>query len=321
MLPLMTNLPVSTKKLSVVIPVYNERDSLPHLFPVVFSELEKLNLDFEVLFVDDGSRDRSLQILREQQKLKPQSMVVVALDGNFGQHQAIMAGFSVARGEYMVTLDADLQNPPSEISRICAEMDKGHDYVGTIRDERQDAFWRRFLSRLNNRIREKITNIKITDQGCMLRGYHRRIVQLMLKTREWSLYLPALGYSFSQNPTEIVVSHAARTQGQSKYSFFKLMRLNFDIMTVYSLVPIQIFSAMGMIIAVISGAFFVLLVVRRLIIGPEAEGLFTLFALMFFFMGICLFGLGILGEYVGRIYSEVRLRPRYLIREVWGGRE
>jgi undecaprenyl-phosphate 4-deoxy-4-formamido-L-arabinose transferase len=313
------------KKVSIVIPVYNEEASIPFLVEELFRSIggaeHKSKYHFELIFVDDGSADNSLDVLR---KIKDKSaidknleMVIVTLDGNFGQHQAIMAGFSVANGDYMITLDADLQNPPEEILRICAEMDRGFDYVGTIREDRQDKIWRRWLSKINNMIRERITNIKITDQGCMLRGYNKRIVHLMLKTHEWSLYIPALAYSFSQKPTEIRVSHSARNFGESKYSFYKLMRLNFDIMTVYSLIPLQIFSLLGMAIAVVSGGFFFILILRRLIIGPEAEGLFTLFALLFFFMGICLFGLGMLGEYVGRIYSEVRMRPRYLIRHIW----
>jgi undecaprenyl-phosphate 4-deoxy-4-formamido-L-arabinose transferase len=302
-------------KLSVVIPVYNEEESLPELFPVLFRELKELTIPYEVVFVDDGSRDTSLALLYDEQKRQP-NMVVVVLDGNYGQHQAIMGAFSVARGDYMITLDADLQNPPHEIKRICDVMDQGYDYVGTIRMDRQDVFWRKWLSRLNNRIREKITRIKITDQGCMLRGYDRRIVEMMLKAQESALYIPALAYSFCRKPTEIKVEHSARVKGESKYSFFSLMRLNFDIMTINTLVPLQIFSFLGMIIAVVSAGFFLLLVARRIFIGPEAEGLFTLFALMFFFMGICLFGLGIMGEYVGRIYTEVRKRPRFLIKEI-----
>jgi undecaprenyl-phosphate 4-deoxy-4-formamido-L-arabinose transferase len=308
---------MNEKELSIVIPVYNEEESLAYLFAELFTALKDLPANsYEVIFVDDGSLDRSREILDEEYKKRNETMVVVMLDGNFGQHQAIMAAFSVARGKRLITLDADLQNPPCEILKIYKKMQEGYDYVGSIRDKRQDAFWRKFLSRINNIIREKITNIKLTDQGCMLRGYDRRVVKLMLMGQESSVYLPALGYSFARRPTEILVVHQARERGESKYSFFRLMRLNFDIMTVYSLVPIQAFSLLGIILAVLSGGFFFLLVIRRLIVGPEAEGVFTLFALLFFFIGICLFGLGILGEYIGRIYAEVRKRPRFLIQNV-----
>lgn len=305
--------------LSIVIPVYNEEESLSFLFPEVFNALKFLTLPFEVIFVDDGSSDRSREILLSEQQKRSAQMVVVILDGNFGQHQAIMAGFSIAKGKHLITLDADLQNPPSEIRRLYQEMERGHDYVGTIREDRQDVFWRKFLSKINNIIRENITNIRLTDQGSMLRGYSQRVVKLMLLTQESSLYIPALAYSFARTPTEIRVSHSSRLRGQSKYSLFRLMRLNFDIVTVYSLFPIQAFSLIGVILAMVSGGFFLLLLIRRLWIGPEAEGLFTLFSLLFFFIGICLLGLGILGEYIGRIYAEVRKRPRYLIQNVWTG--
>jgi undecaprenyl-phosphate 4-deoxy-4-formamido-L-arabinose transferase len=304
-------------KISVLIPVFNEEETIPHLCEKVFTSLKSLKRSWEVVFIDDGSTDDSLELLKKERQKYSDKMVIVELDGNFGQHQALVAGMSAAHGEYMITLDADLQNPPSEVLKVEAEMEKGFDYVGTIRVDRNDKFWRKFLSKINNRIREAITNIKITDQGCMLRGYHRRIVNLILKSEESSVYLPALGYNFSRKPTEIEVQHDAREYGKSKYSFYRLLRLNFDIMTVYSLVPLQMFSLVGIVIAFISAGFFVLLMVRRIWMGPEAEGLFTLFSLQFFFIGVCLFGIGILGEYVGRIYSEVRRRPRFLIRQVY----
>lgn len=303
-------------KLSIIIPVFNEELVLPMLFDELFTSLKSLPFSYEVIFVDDGSRDNSKKLLWQEASQRAE-MVVVTLETNFGQHQAIIAGFSVAKGEYVVTLDADLQTPPSEIIKICNEMDKGHDYVGSIRNERKDSLWRRWFSQMNNRIRQKITNINITDQGCMLRGYHKRIAQLIVRSQEAAPYLPALGYNFSRNPAEVVVEHQERQAGDSKYNLYKLFRLNFDIMTAYSLIPLQLFSMLGMTVAVASAAFFILLVIRRLFHGPEAEGVFTLFALVFFFMGVCLFGLGLLGEYVGRIYAEVRKRPRYSIQDVY----
>lgn len=303
-------------KLSIVIPIYNEELVLPKLYAELFTELDQLSMSYEVLFVDDGSKDLSLRMLYDEAKKRPQ-MKVVVLDGNFGQHQAIIAGFSVAQGDYVITLDADLQTPPSEIAKISTEMDKGFDYVGSIREQRNDVFWRRFFSKLNNQIRKKITRIQITDQGCMLRGYSRRLAQQIVRVQEASPYLPALGYKYSQNPTEVMIKHQERQAGESKYSFYKLLRLNFDIMTGYSIVPLQIFSLMGILISGGAACFFILLVVRRIFQGPEAEGVFTLFALLFFFLGICLFGLGLLGEYVGRIYLEVRKHPRFVIRETY----
>src|SRR5512144_374607 len=164
---------MNTPQLSVVIPVYNEEQGLQALFDRLYPALDKLGIAYEVVFVNDGSRDRSAAILREQFQKRPDVTRVVLFNGNFGQHMAIMAGFEHCRGERIVTLDADLQNPPEEIGKLLAKMDEGHDYVGSIRRMRQDAAWRRIASRAMNSLRERITKIRMTDQGCMLRAYSR----------------------------------------------------------------------------------------------------------------------------------------------------
>src|SRR5512147_623765 len=307
---------MNTTQLSVVIPVYNEEAGLQALFDRLYPALDQLGISYEVVFVNDGSRDRSAAILREQFQKRPDVTRVVLFNGNFGQHMAIMAGFEHCRGQRIVTLDADLQNPPEDTGLLLAKMDEGHDYVGSIRRQRNDSWWRHVASRAMNGLREKITRIKMTDQGCMFRAYDRKIIDAINSCKEVSTFIPALAYSFARNPAEVVVGHEERAAGESKYSMYSLIRLNFDLMTSFSLVPLQMFSMLGMLISMFSGLFFVFLVVRRLIIGPEAEGLFTLFALMFFLIGIALFGIGLLGEYIGRIYQQVRHRPRYLIEAV-----
>ncbi|ADE11609.1 glycosyltransferase [Sideroxydans lithotrophicus] len=304
---------MSALQLSVVIPVYNEEQGLQALFDRLYPALDKLGIDYEIIFVNDGSRDRSAAILREQFQKRPDVTRVVLFNGNFGQHMAIMAGFEHCRGQRIVTLDADLQNPPEDTGLLLAKMDEGHDYVGSIRRQRSDSMWRHVASRAMNGLREKITRIKMTDQGCMFRAYDRNIIDAINSCKEVNTFIPALAYSFARNPAEVVVGHEERAAGESKYSMYSLIRLNFDLMTSFSLVPLQMFSMLGMLISVFSGFFFVFLVIRRLWIGPEAEGLFTLFALMFFLIGIALFGIGLLGEYVGRIYQQVRHRPRYLV--------
>ncbi|MGA7748761.1 MAG: hypothetical protein WCA63_01305, partial [Gallionella sp.] len=160
------------------------------------------------------------------------------------------------------------------------------------------------------------TRIKMTDQGCMFRAYDRRIIDAINSCKEVSTFIPALAYSFARNPAEVVVGHEERAAGESKYSLYSLIRLNFDLMTSFSLVPLQLFSMLGIAISVLSGFFVVFLVLRRIIMGPEAEGLFTLFAIAFFLIGITLFGIGLLGEYIGRIYQQVRHRPRYLVEAI-----
>jgi undecaprenyl-phosphate 4-deoxy-4-formamido-L-arabinose transferase len=302
--------------LSVVIPVYNEEAGLQALFDRLYPALDKLGYPYEVVFINDGSRDASPRILAEQFHKRPDVTRVVLFDGNFGQHRAILAGFEHARGERIVTLDADLQNPPEDIGVLLAEMDKGFDYVGSIRRQRNDSWWRHVASRAMNNLRERITGITMTDQGCMLRAYSRRIIDTINQCQEMHTFIPALAYQFSQNPTEVVVGHEERFAGESKYSLYSLIRLNFDLMTGFSIVPLQFFSMLGMLISVLSGVLVVILAARRLIIGPEEGGLFTLFGIAFFLIGIALFGIGMLGEYTGRIYQEVRRRPRYMIAAV-----
>jgi undecaprenyl-phosphate 4-deoxy-4-formamido-L-arabinose transferase len=311
----------ATPVLSVVIPVYNEEAVLPALFARLYPALDALQRRYEIVFVNDGSRDRSAGLLRAQFEARGDVTRVVLFASNFGQHRAIMAGFAHARGQYVITLDADLQNPPEEIGRVLRELEAGHDYVGTIRVQRQDVAWRRYASRLMNRIRERTTKVRITDQGCMFRGYGRTVVDAVNQCSEYNTFIPALAYTFSMNPTEIDIGHEERGAGQSKYSPLLLMRLNFDLILGFSTAPMQLFSVTGILIAVLSVAFGVFLAIRRLVLGPVAEELFSLFAIAYFLLGVALFGVGLVGEYVGRIYDEVRQRPRYIVGSVLERRE
>lgn len=308
-------------KLSVVIPVYNEEAGLEELFGRLYPALDELGIGYEILFIDDGSHDNSAAMLRDQYQKRPEVTRVILLQSNFGQHAAIMAGFSKARGERVVTLDADLQNPPEEIAHLLEAMDAGHDYVGTIRRRRRDALWRKWASRLMNRMRERMTHIQMTDQGCMLRAYSREIVDAINRTSEINTFIPALAYLYAAHPTEVVVEHSERHAGESKYSLLRLIRLNFDLVTGFSVAPLQIFSFTGVIIAMGSLVLFVWLMIDRIVNGPDVGGVFTLFAIAFFFIGVLLVGIGILGEYVGRIYQEVQQRPRFVIRAVLGDKE
>jgi undecaprenyl-phosphate 4-deoxy-4-formamido-L-arabinose transferase len=301
---------------SVVIPVYNEEAVLPALFARLYPALDALGKKYEVIFINDGSRDRSAALLREQFEARPDATRVILFNGNFGQHLAIMAGFEASRGERVVTLDADLQNPPEEIGKLLAKMDEGYDYVGAVRAERHDTAFRRHASRLMNALRERTTRIKMTDQGCMLRAYSRAIVDTINTCREINTFIPALAYTFAQRPTEIEVVHEERAAGESKYSLYKLVRLNFDLVTGFTTLPLQLFSLSGIVISMLSIGFVLFLAVRRLVVGPEAEGVFTLFGISFFLIGVTLFGIGLLGEYIGRIYEQVRQRPRYVVQAI-----
>ena len=305
--------------LSVVIPVYNEEAGLPALFARLYPALDALQIPYEVIFVNDGGRDRSAALLKDQFAARPEVTRVVLFNANYGQHLAILAGFERVRGERIVTLDADLQNPPEEICKLLAAMDAGADYVGGVRRTREDAWWRRTASRLMNRLRERITRIRMTDQGCMLRAYSRDIVDAVAAAREVSTFIPALAYTFAHRPTEIDVLHEERAAGESKYSMYRLIRLNFDLITGFSLVPLQLFSVAGMLVALGSVVLYTAVIIKRAIEGGFLEGLKAFWdrdILAFFLIGCTMFGVGLLGEYVGRIYHQVRDRPRYVIRAV-----
>jgi undecaprenyl-phosphate 4-deoxy-4-formamido-L-arabinose transferase len=303
-------------ELSVVIPIYNEEACLPLLLQRLYAALDGLGRRYEVVFVDDGSSDSSVALLRAAYERRPAVTRIVLLRRNFGQHAALRAGFRYTRGRYIVTLDADLQNPPEEIGKIVALLDQGYDCVGGVRAARHDSWFRRTASRAVNRLRERTTRIRMTDHGCMLRGYDRSLVDVLNELQDVSAFLPALAYTLAARPTEVEVRHEARAAGTSKYSLLRLARLNFDLMTGFSVAPLQFLSVIGVAVAVVSGALTAYLVGRRLFLGPEVEGVFTLFAFVFFFLGIVLLGIGLLGEFVGRIYQQVRNLPTYLVGAV-----
>jgi len=306
--------------LSIVIPVYNEESNLVPLMERLYPVVCATGRPFEIIFTNDGSRDRSLEILLGMVQQYP-GVRVVEFNGNFGQHMAILAAFEMSRGQIVITLDADLQNPPEEIPRLADEIEKGFDVVGTIRQKRQDSLFRKLASRVVNITTNKMTGMKMNDYGCMLRAYHRDIIENINRCGESTTFIPALAQTFASNPTEIEVAHAERAAGESKYSLYKLIRLNFDLMTGFSVVPLQLFALFGITTSILSLAFAMFLLVRRFIVGAEVEGVFTLFAILFFFIGIIIMGIGIVGEYVGRIYQEVRKRPRFVVRRTYGFEE
>ncbi|MBL5898488.1 undecaprenyl-phosphate 4-deoxy-4-formamido-L-arabinose transferase [Lelliottia amnigena] len=305
-------------KVSVVIPVYNEQESLPELIRRTTAACEMLGKDYEILLVDDGSSDESASMLSDAAEEPGSHIVAVLLNRNYGQHNAIMAGFSHVTGDLIVTLDADLQNPPEEIPRLVAKADDGYDVVGTVRQNRQDTWFRKRASRLINRLIQSTTGKAMGDYGCMLRAYRRHIVDAMLHCHERSTFIPILANTFARKAIEIPVHHAEREFGESKYSFMRLINLMYDLVTCLTTTPLRMLSVFGSIIAVLGFALSVLLVVLRLAFGPQwaAEGVFMLFAVLFMFIGAQFVAMGLLGEYIGRIYTDVRARPRYFIQRV-----
>jgi undecaprenyl-phosphate 4-deoxy-4-formamido-L-arabinose transferase len=302
---------------SVIIPVYNEEENLRPLFARLCSAMDTLGKSWEVIFTNDGSVDSSGAILREFCKERD-NVRLIDFNGNFGQHTAIIAGFEKASGDVIITLDADLQNPPEEIGKLLQKIDEGYDTVGGYRKVREDTAMRRYCSKFVNFARDKMTNIRMKDQGCMLRAYKRNIVQAILQTNERSLFIPALAYTYSERPTDVEVEHSARAAGESKYNMYKLIRLNFDLITGFTLVPLQMFTLFGFLASFGSFALVVILLFRRFFLGAEAEGVFTLFAMLFFLISVAIVGIGLIGEYIGRIYKVVQSRPKYVIKEIVG---
>jgi undecaprenyl-phosphate 4-deoxy-4-formamido-L-arabinose transferase len=311
---------VNKPGLSIVIPVFNEEQNLDALVKRVLDACRRTGRHFEVILVDDGSSDASREMISRAADSSGGLVVGVLLNRNYGQHAAVLAGFEESRGDLVVTLDADLQNPPEEIPRVVAEAEKGFDVVGTVRVPRQDAIFRRLSSWLVNKTVQKTTGVRMHDYGCMLRGYSRHVVNAMLQCREHSTFIPILANSFAKSASEIEVRHERRPAGVSKYGVWKLVNLQFDLLTSMTTFPLRLLTIMGMLLSMAGMAFGLLLIVLRLMHGPAwaAQGVFTLFAVLFVFVGMQFFGMGLLGEYVGRIYHDVRDRPRAFVEKVVG---
>jgi len=310
---------VEGKMISVVIPVYNEEESLPRLIDRLRPVMEGLKRPYEVVFVDDGSRDRSLELLKKTVDEWSQ-VKVVELTRNYGQHAAVFSGFSVSEGEIVVTMDADLQNPPEEIPKLLRAMEEGdYDVVGTVRRDRRDSLFRTLPSRVVNMIVRKMIKVDMKDWGCMLRAYRRDVVERMLACHEQSTFIPALAAYFAKRVTEIEVAHEERRAGVSHYSLRKLIDLQFDLVSSFSDFPLKLIMYAGIVMAVLGVSFGGVLGVARLVYGAKwaAEGVFTLFAVLFAFVGFQFFALGVMGEYIGRIYREVRRRPEFVIEKVY----
>lgn len=303
--------------LSLVIPVYNEEVNLRELVDRCVKTCSDIGKTYEIVLVDDGSRDRSVELIK-QASTEHEQIVGVILNRNYGQHSAVMAGLAKSRGEVVVTLDADLQNPPEEIPKLLAEIDKGADVVGSVRQLRKDSLFRKLSSALVNKAVQMATGVLMHDYGCMLRAYRREVVDAMLQCHERSTFIPVLGNMFAHSTAEVPVEHAKRENDQSKYSLLKLINLQFDLLTSMTTFPLRLLSLIGGGLAILGFILAGLLIILRLIYGPAwaAQGVFTVFAILFIFMGTQILAMGLLGEYIGRIYNDVRARPRYFIREI-----
>ncbi len=311
---------IDLKLVSMVAPVYNEEVNLQELVNRCVAVGEALDCAYEIILVDDGSKDHSPELINQAANKHKGKVIGVLLNRNYGQHAAVMAGLAQSKGDVVVTLDADLQNPPEEIPKLLEKSRRGCDVVGSVRQNRLDTFFRRSASKIINKAVQKATGVMMTDYGCMLRAYHRSIVDAMLACHERSTFIPVLANTFARQTCEVNVMHADRSNDETKYSLMKLINLQFDLLTSMTTFPLRLLSVLGGLLALSGFAFSLVLLVTRLVYGAHwaGEGLFTVFAVLFIFIGVQLLAMGLLGEYIGRIYHDVRARPRYFVHQVVG---
>lgn len=301
-------------EVSIVIPVFNEQENMEALSSRVLKTMDDYGHSYELIFVDDGSSDKTPQMLRELFKKRSDVIRVISFNGNYGQYVAILAGFEHVRGDVVVTLDADLQNLPEEIPDLLEKMKEGYDLVGGYRKKRHDNWFRTYASKTVNWFRAKTTGIHMRDHGCMLRAYKRYIIDEVVKTRETSTFITALAQKFAGNPVDFPVTHQERKAGDSKYNLYKLIRITFDLMTGFSLAPLQAFTMVGMTISFASLIYFFVEVFKKVVGHHHGFGLH--FAFVFLLLSVIILGIGLLGEYLGRAYFAVCDHPRFVIREI-----
>ena len=304
-------------ELSLVIPVYNEEENLTELVARTTAACDKLDCTTEIILVDDGSADRSMDMIIEASQKDPR-IVGVILTSNFGQHAAVTAGLQTSRGKYVVTLDADLQNPPEEIHKLLEKLREGYDVVGSIRENRQDTFFRKFGSKMVNLMVRKLCNGKtMTDYGCMLRGYSRNVVNAILKCPENGKFIPMLAMTYARKSVEVHVKHAERAAGESKYSVMKLIALQYDLLTGTSTFPLRLLTFFGFCVGAFGVVFGLYIFIRSQIDKDwGAYGTFAMFAIMFVLMGAQFASMGLMGEYIGKIHLKARSRPQFFIESV-----
>lgn len=303
--------------ISVIVPVFNEEENLPELYRRLTDTLTNLVKKYEIIFIDDGSSDDSLKKLCEFQKQDP-NVTVIKLARNFGQHPAIVAGLHRVKGKGIVLIDADLQNPPEEIATLYQTFLTGIDVVYGIRAGREDAGWRRFGSSFVIWLTEKMLGIKVpSDMISGFRIIHRKVAKTLNNIREQqydtSIMMLWLGFSHKG----VVVRHDNRLAGESKYNLWKLLYLTLDMLIGFSDFPLRATSIAGSMLALASILLAIYIAVLRILGGVSVEGYASLFAGITFLAGIQLLFLGIIGEYIARIYREIKGRPYYVVGEIY----
>lgn len=308
--------------ISVVIPLYNEEESIPHLCRTLTEALERFGRPYEIIIVDDGSKDRSFALLAEQAQQDPH-LTVIQLRRNFGQTAAFSAGFNHARGDVVITMDADLQNDPNDIPLLMAKIEEGYDIVSGWRKDRQDRFWdRRLPSMIANRLISNVTDVRLHDYGCSLKAYRRDVLQHVRLYGELHRFIPALASQVGGTVTEVPVNHYARQYGRSKYGISRAVRVALDLITVwflggYSTRPIHVFGTLGLLSA--AGGFLLglyLTFVKFSLDQNIGTRPMLQLAVLLVVIGVQLITMGLLGEMMTRTYFESQDKPIYVVRKV-----
>jgi undecaprenyl-phosphate 4-deoxy-4-formamido-L-arabinose transferase len=294
--------------------VFNEGPNLHILYSRVTKVLDDYGRTYEIIAVDDGSRDDSFKILEELHRRDPR-LRIVRLARNFGQTPALYAGFTQVRGQVVVTIDADLQNPPEEMIKVIEKLEEGYDAVQGWRENRQDPLFRRIASKALNRVVSYLIGTRIRDLGCGLKAYRRDTIERLNKFTHRSRYLPAEVVWLGVRLAEVQVAHQPREKGVSKYGIFDLLKLNFNIISSISTVPIKVIGGFGWLFALVGFLISARILYVRLIMG-NLDPLLTVTAIIFVLVGVQLIALGIMCEYIGRIFIEVQSKPYFVIRDV-----
>lgn len=309
--------------LSVVIPLLNEEENIPILYQELREVLVTLEEDYEIVFIDDGSTDRSLELLRDLQR-KDSHVVVVSFRKNFGQTAAMAAGFDYAGGDVIITMDADLQNDPKDIPLLLAQIKAGNDVVTGWRYDRKDAFInRRLPSIIANKIISKTTGVNLHDYGCTLKAFRREVIKCVKLYGEMHRFIPAIASGMGIDFTEVKVNHRARRFGSSKYGISRTIRVILDLMTVkfllsYSTRPIQVFGLMGVISGGIGFLIALFMTIQRQFFNvPLSDRPLLFLAVLLIFIGIQFISLGLIAELQARTYHESQNKPVYHVKKVY----
>lgn len=308
--------------LSIVIPLFNEAENIEALYTELLDALNTLDVRFEIVFIDDGSTDQSVDLLKRIQA-RDDRVIVIRFRKNFGQTAALSAGFDHARGEVIITMDGDLQNDPKDIGPLLEKIHEGYDLVSGWRYRRKDALLsRRFPSMVANKVISVTTNVKLNDYGCTLKAFRRDVAKTLKLYGEMHRFIPAVASSMGISIAEVKVNHRERKHGKSKYGISRTIRVILDLITVkfmlsYVTKPIQIFGLMGVVSGVIGFIIALYLTIQKQFFGiPMGNRPLLLLAILLIFMGLQFITLGLLGEMEARIYHETHNKPIYTIREV-----